>query len=374
MTATDALIAAAQLAPTLAAAADRQERESRLPADVADALAASRLSRMLIPRHLGGLETTPADFARALEICGRASGSAGWCVMISASTAMMSGWLAEPSATEVFGDPSGCWAGAFAPTGTATAVGAGFELTGRWSFGSGCENASWFAAGALDDDGFALHFVPASEVTIHPNWDVVGLRGTGSHDWSVERSIVPRGRQVRMLDGAPDCDAPLYRVPLFGMLAAGIAAVGLGIGEAAIDSFTELAGGKVPVLQSKALARRPGVQGALGAAATRLASARAYLHEQLEAAYAEAVDGAEVPSMQRRVAMRGAAVHAAATAAEVTSTAYTLAGGTSIRNAHALGRLFRDAHVVTQHIMVSGSIYEAVGKSLLGVDLERLDL
>lgn len=369
-----AAAAATELAPILAASVDRQEAERRMPGDVAAAMADSGLSRMLVPRALGGMECAPVDFARALETCGRASPSGGWCVMISASTAMMSGWLAEPFASEVFGDPAGCWAGAFAPTGQATAADGGFELTGRWSFGSGSENATWFAAGALDDDGFALHFVPAAEVTIHPNWDVLGLRGTGSHDWSVECAVVPVGRQVRLLGGRPDSDAPLYRVPLFGMLAAGVAAIGLGVGAAALDSFTELAGGKVPVLQSKALAQRAGVQGQVGAAASRLGAARAYLHEQLDAAYAEAVDGADVPSVQRRVAVRGAATHAAAVAAEVTSTLYTLAGGTSIRNDHPLGRLFRDAHVVTQHIMVSGSIHEVVGRSLLGVDIDRLDI
>lgn len=370
----DARTAAAELAPVLAAAADRQERDCRMPADVAAAMAGTGLSRMLVPRHLGGMESTPVEFAAALETCGRASASGGWCVMISASTAMLAGWLEEPFAAEVFGDPAGCWAGAFAPTGRAATTDRGFELTGRWSFGSGCDNATWFGAGAFDDGGFALHFVPAREVTIHPNWDVLGLRGTGSHDWSVDRAEVPAGRQVRMLDGSPVSDAPLYRVPLFGMLAAGIAAVGLGVGAAALDSFTELAGGKVPALQSKALAQRAGVQAQVGVAVTKLASARAHLHEQLDAAYSEAVAGAEQPSTARRVALRGAAAHASLVAAEVTSTLYTLAGGTSIRNDHPLGRLFRDAHVVTQHIMVSGSIYEVVGRAALGIDLDRLDI
>lgn len=369
----DVVQVANELAQMLRDGVDRQESEGRLPADVAAVIAESGLFRMLVPAAIGGAEAAPVEFARAVEACARANSSAGWCVMIAASTALTAGWLAPDRAAEVFGDPAGIWAGGFAPTGRAVPVEGGSRLTGRWAWGSGCQNATWFAAGARGPEGQSLHFVPASEVTIHPNWDVMGLRGTGSHDWSVTDAFVPTGLAVDPFDGRPVSDSALYRVPLFGMLASGIAAVALGTAQAALDAFVELAGGKVPTFQARALAQRPAVQVEVGSAATRLGAARSYLHDRLAAALRAAELG-DPPTVAQRVGLRGAATHATEVSADVVTRCFTLAGGTSVRNDHPLALLFRDVHAMTQHVMVGGALHEAVGRTVLGVPIDRPDL
>ena len=74
-----------------------------------------------------------------------------------------------------------------------------------------------------------------------------------------------------------------------------------------------------------------------------------------------------------RVAMRLAAAHAASTCVTVVDAAWTLAGGTAVYDTSPLGRCVRDAHVVTQHIMVAPKLNETLGKHLLGRRVQRCD-
>lgn len=365
---TDSLVA------TVAARADEIETAGRLPADLARAFAEAGLFRQLVPASLGGGESHPRALVESIERVSAADGSAGWCVMIASTTAAMSGWLPAAEAAEVFGDPLGVWGGAYAPLGRATREGDHWRLSGTWPWGSGSQNCTWMAGGAVCDDGvFRLLYVPVADVTIVENWDVVGLRGTGSHDWSVTDALVPVGRSVDLLGGSAVEAGPLYQFPLFGLLALGIASVSLGLGAAALDALAELAGAKTPSLQRRKLAERGTVQAEVARSTAQLRSARAYVLEAIDEAWTSAVDG-HPPTIDQRANLRLAATHAAHTAVDVVRSAFTLAGGTAVRNDSPLARILRDANVVTQHLMVSPVTYEPVGRVLLGLPVELLDL
>lgn len=364
----------AALADAAGARVDEMERVGRLPADLAQQFAGAGLFRQLVPTSLGGGEAHPRSLVESVERISAANGSAGWCVMIAATTAAMSGWLRADVAREVFGDPLGVWGGAYAPLGRATREGDAWRLSGTWPWGSGSQNCTWMAGGAVCDDGaFRLLYVPASEVTIRENWDVVGLRGTGSHDWSVTDSLVPVERSVDLLGGSPVEPGPLYQFPLFGLLALGIASVSLGLGAAALDSLAELAGAKTPSLQRRKLAERGTVQAEVARSTAQLRAARAYVFDAVDEAWESAVAG-HPPTVEQRANLRLAATHAADAGVDVARSAFALAGGTAVRNDSPLARILRDANVVTQHLMVSPVTYEPVGRVLLGLPVELLDL
>jgi alkylation response protein AidB-like acyl-CoA dehydrogenase len=293
--------------------------------------------------------------------------------MISSTTSLASGWMDPAGAEEVFGDRLGRWAGTVAPTGTARPIDGAMVVDGRWSFGSGVQNATWMGGGALTPDGApALCFAPIGEVTIIENWDVVGLRGTGSHDWSVGGAEVP-DRRVVDLFGAPTSDAPLYRMGLFGALAAGIAAVGLGAARASIEALVDLAGAKTPTYQTRTLAQRPAVQLEVARATAALDAAGGLLHAAVGDAFARASAGYQ-PTMAQRAGLRRAASHGAETSATVAATMFRLAGGTAIRNDAPFARLMCDTQAVCQHVMVGPATWEVTGRPLLGLSLDRPDL
>jgi alkylation response protein AidB-like acyl-CoA dehydrogenase len=68
--------------------------------------------------------------------------------------------------------------------------------------------------------------------------------------------------------------------------------------------------------------------------------------------------------------MRLAAAHAVSAGVAVSDTAFTLAGGTAVYETSVLGRCLRDAHVVSQHIMVAPKLNETLGKHLLGAEFD----
>src|SRR3954454_24453886 len=94
------------------------ERAGRLPAALAAELAGAGLMRMGVAEAVGGPEVHPVEQLDVIQRLAAANPAAAWCVMISSTTALMSGWVDDAVAVEVFGDPTGIWAGGVAPSGT----------------------------------------------------------------------------------------------------------------------------------------------------------------------------------------------------------------------------------------------------------------
>ena len=224
----------------IAARAADTEQQRRLPADLAAEMAQAGLFRMLVPRAMGGGEVDVAAMFAVLEQLGRADAATGWCVMIGGTTALISAWLPEAHAREIWADPDVITGGVFAPMGRAAVDGDDYVVTGRWSWGSGSANCSWLLGGAVVTDGGEMQRLPGggpdhrmmvmrrSEVELIDTWDALGMRGTGSGDLAASNVRVPRGRSVSFITDTPRETGALYRFAPFGLLALGIAAVASG--------------------------------------------------------------------------------------------------------------------------------------------------
>jgi alkylation response protein AidB-like acyl-CoA dehydrogenase len=202
-------------------------------------------------------------------------------------------------------------------------------------------------------------------VEIIDTWHTSGLRGTGSHDIAVDGLLVPAGRSVSLFSGTPVEDGPLYRFPVFGLLALGIAAVALGIARGAVADVRELAAAKTGTFQSRALRERPVVQSEFAQAEAELAAARALVDTTIDRVWDRAEVG--VVGDEERTALRLASTHATIAGARVADRMYDLGGGTSVRNESPLQRRFRDVHAATQHVLVAPPTWEVAGRSLLGL-------
>ncbi|MFM7737426.1 MAG: acyl-CoA dehydrogenase family protein [Alphaproteobacteria bacterium] len=378
----DQVAAATALAARAADAACAGESARRLDPGLASEMATAGLFRMLVPRDLGGLETDPATMVDALAEVARGDGAAGWCAMIASTTAVLSAWLPDDEARAIFGDPSSVTGGVFHPRGRAVACDGGFRVSGRWTFGSGCQHSTWLLGGALVFDSpeatrprlrpdgapdARLFFFPAGDVRIHDTWSTSGLRGTGSHDIEVRDLLVPEGRAAWPADPARRSEA-LYRFPVFGLLALGIAGVAIGIARGAIDDLVALANEKVPTGGRRRLAERSATQADVARAEALVSGARAHVRDAIGAAWERAVRGDEL-GMRDRALLRLAATDAVRRSAEAVDLMYETGGGSAIHDASPLSRRFRDVHVATQHVMVAKPTYEVAGRVLLGLDI-----
>jgi alkylation response protein AidB-like acyl-CoA dehydrogenase len=368
------LAAADGLAELIEAHADDGERMRRLPAPTVDALAAAGLMRMCVPAAYGGPEADPMTMVEAIASVSRADGAAGWCAMIASTASSLAAFLPPDGAAEIYGDPTSITGGVFAPNGTGAAATVdgvdGMIVSGRWAWGSGTQHCRFVIGGARCDDGtFRLCWVPQSAVTFHDTWYTAGMRGSGSLDYSVDATFVPHSRTMQPGVSRPTVDSTLGRFPNFTLLAAGVSAVGLGVARRAIDELVDLAEAKTPQFSTRTLAQSGFTQIELARAEGRLRSSRAFLLDELGAAWATLEGGSEV-SLEARTGIRLASVHAATTSAEVADVAFTLAGGTAVYDTSRLGRCLRDAHVVTQHIQTAPKLNETIGRLLLGVDVD----
>jgi len=367
--------AARRAAPIVEEQADVAERDRRLPAVTVAALVEADLMRMCVPRAYGGPEATPMELVEAIATVARADGAAGWCTMIAATTSSMSLFLPPEWAQVIYGDPTVVTGGAYAPNGEAVRQGELWSVSGRWAWGSGTQHCRWITGGTRTaDGGFHLMFLDAADVSFHDTWHTVGMRGTGSLDFSVEGAPVPVGRSVMPGVSRPTIDVALAAFPNFTLLASGVAAVSLGIARRALDEFGELAGGKRPVFSARTLAQSGVVQAEVARAEAGLEAARALLFDQLSQAWSDVGAGDPV-SVDRRARIRLAAVHAAEQSAKATETVYTWAGGSSVYETQGvIGRCWRNAHVATQHLMVSPRMYETLGRAFLGLDIDTVTL
>ena len=375
--------AARGLGPRIRALRDQIDQDRRLPRALVDAIADAGLFHIWVPRKFGGAEVDPETYIRVVEEIARVDGSTAWCVMIGAGSAIFSGYLPEPAAQEIFAaDRRAVTVGQLGASGRANKVKGGYRLSGRWSFGSGILNADWVSSGAvvyqddkpvLSPNGFPearQFFVPASACQVIDTWSVVGLRGTGSNDYTVNDVFVPDEYTFTFADEAVQT-GPLYAFPIFSVLTCGLTSVALGIARGAIDALTELAATKIPVGSRSPLRERTLVQYQLAQAEARLRGGRAFLLQTLNEAWQELRQGRPV-SLEQRVFLRLAAVHASDSAAQAVDLIYSAGGSSSLYTKNPIERAFRDVHAATQHVMVQSSQYEAVGRSLLGLEASAI--
>lgn len=378
VSAEDVLRAVRDLAPTIAARAGEVEAARRMPPDLLDELVAAGCFRLFLPRSHGGVGADLAGAMEVLEALAAADASVAWNVGIGGACWLDLAGLPRPTFDELFAAaPDVIVAGVFRPAGTAVPVDGGYRVSGRWSFASGCEHATWLYGNcvvvdedgtpAAGGDGPAMRiavFSPA-QVMIEDSWHVAGLAGTGSHHFRVDDVVVPADRTVDPMGDGPCLDEPIVRVPVLTVFSMAMASVALGIARGALDDVVALATTKVPMLASGSLGTNPLFRYELATADTELRAARALLLELAEAAWDSATT-ATAATFTERARVRAATTWATGRAAAIVDTAYRNGGGTTLYLDHPLQRRLRDAHALTQHFIVKPDTLTAAGAVLAG--------
>ncbi len=368
------------LAPMINAAGPRIEQDGAIAADVIAAMHDARLFRLLIPRAYDGEELQPVWYVQAVEEIAKADASTAWCMAQASGSSLGAAYLAPAVARDVFGARDAALASG--PPGTnsrAIAVEGGFQVTGSWPFASGIGHATWLGAHCTicdadgspqqEKDGRVVErtlLFPKACAVITESWDVIGLRGTGSHRYAVEDLFV-REAYAFTRDAAADrrLDGPLYRFSILNMFGFGFAAVALGIARAMLDAFVQLAAEKAPHGSARPLREDAVVQHEVALAEARLRAARAYLLTTLQEAWEVAVMDGFTPA--RSALMRLASVYVIREAGVVVAGIYHSAGSSAIFRAQEFERRFRDMNTVSQQLQARASHFQLAGQHLLGL-------
>ncbi|WP_197281155.1 MULTISPECIES: acyl-CoA dehydrogenase family protein [unclassified Mycobacterium] len=368
------------LAPEITRRAGEAEALGTTPPDLVGRLRAAGVFRALQPRSLGGFEMAPTEFIHMIEELARADGSTGWIAAIGAGGPAFTAWLEPAAATALFGpDADFLAATVFAPTGRAVPDGRGrFAVDGRWPFASGCRHAEWVLAGMFVFDGdtprmipdqgpdWRLAFFPRAEAEIVDNWDVLGLRATGSNDLVGRGLRVDEEHTISPFFSPARQDGPLWRLAFFTLVGVAIVGVPLGIARRALDEFTELAATKTRAGTFEPLAQDSAAQVEFAGAEAGLRAARAFVLDEAAALWESACAG-DPPTLGQRAGFQLAAQQAMRAARHAVDTAFHLTGAGAVHANHPLQRCFRDLHTVGQHVYFSPAALKRYAGTRFGI-------
>lgn len=382
------LDAAVGLKPVIESFREQIEQERRLPLELVDMLKQAGLFRMTMPKAWGGAELDPICQLKVIETLSETNASVGWCVMIGGDNGYFSSFLNQNVARNMYKDINAVTGSALSQTGRAVKVDGGYRVSGRWPFSSGCQHSSWLIGGCKVYDGDTLQlrpggipetrqvFLPAAEVTILDTWHTLGLRGSGSHDFTIENYFVPEEQTFSFQDLKVYNPSPLYRFPMAFMF--NFAAVPIGTAQAAMNAIIDAAekpsrqvtleGRFVPVRQ---LREESFVQDAVGRASAMIGAAKAYLYHVVEDIW-QTIQAGHAPSPIQAAQFQSMNVQVFGMCLDAVQLLFKARGGSSVYSGSVLETCLRDMQTMDQHVMSSMRAYAQSGRILLGLPPEEI--
>ena len=372
-----------ELLPLIERLSPVNERQGALDAELVDALHAAGAFGMWMPRSHGGIELSPTRSFKMIEEVGYADGSTGWVLMAaSLSTGTGAAFLEREIVDTYFaGSRFAVIAGQGGPMGRAIATPGGYTISGHWTYGSGIKHADYLHNGALvfEADGtprmdprggqeMRIFVAPRDAFTLIENWDVMGLRATGSIDYTTESVFVPEGATHLTDCNEPKQGGPLYWLGIRGLSSLGHTSFTLGLGRRILDEVALISQSKVNRLGR--LGDSESFLEKYGSAEAKLRAARALAWETW-ADVEDTLERGDHLSTRQWTMVRLALNHVTWTTAEIVNTAYYLGGGNSLR-AGTLQRCFRDMHGATQHLTSSVAVLQDCGRELAGLATDKM--
>jgi alkylation response protein AidB-like acyl-CoA dehydrogenase len=351
----------------LNATADEAERLGTAPPELVDVMRELRVPMVKAPTDIGGDQLSMRDQLRYFEGLSHANPTAGWTGFNHAGAASMCGALLGDDGIEtVFGsDAVPFFAAVSAPSGTFELVDGGVELSGHYRYASGAPHAEWFlltAVESAEQPAVRLAIVPACDVTLADNWDVMALKGTGSVDVTLDGVHVPDHLLIDPFVG-PLRGGPMYTVGYQAYVSGENLGFTIGVCQRLLDELTDYAATKSRGIEGR-LADRGAFQYELGKTQLEVDAARAFGLDVLAVAdkRCAANDGLSADDEQRVVAM---VAYSTESAVNAVSRLYHFAGAGALFNSSVLQRCFRDAHGSAMHHVASNIAYDRYGQHLL---------
>ena len=351
------------LLPTIRERADDAERARVVPEATVKELEEAGFFRMLQPRQYDGLESDPVDFFTAVRDIAGACGSTGWIASVLGVHPWQVALFDEKAQRAVWGeDTSTRLSSSYAPTGKAVVADGGFTLSGKWSFSSGCDHATWVLLGGLvfDQEGQVVDFrtflLPREKYQIVDVWNVVGLRGTGSNDIVVDEVFVPEAFTLSMSDtgrcygpGQSVNDSDLYKLPFHSLFTTTISTPIIGMAYGAYAEHVEMQQKRVRAAYAGEKANLdPFAAVRIARASSEIDAAWALTMNNIRDEQAHVSRGEKIP-LGLRLKVRRDQVLGTQRAIDAIDDLFEASGGRALAEGTYLQRAWRDAHAGRVH-------------------------
>lgn len=324
--------------------------------------------RHATPILFGGEPMAPSAFLKVIERFGRVDGSTAWVIGFASSNTYLGALPLETQAEIYSAGPDVVHAGGLYPMAEAEVTDGGYRITGRWKFASGCMAADYISVGLLDPAAGGkprAAIVPKAQIEIIDDWDVSGMRASGSFDTSVDDVVVPFDWTF-VRGTAPLIDEPLFNYPLIAYQAQCHAAIGLGIAMGVLD-YAQTAGSYRGVTGAPPVGERPYYRSEFAHQYAAISSARSWFLDVADEVW-EAVNSGEPVTADQTARIRLSAVNVSDVSAQVVHDLSKISGAKIIQRKHPLNIPRMDAQVPQLHASLSQHMYDDAGAVLLGLE------
>ncbi|QXV58455.1 3-hydroxy-9,10-secoandrosta-1,3,5(10)-triene-9,17-dione monooxygenase oxygenase subunit [Amycolatopsis sp. TNS106] len=381
----DVIAGIRELLPVLRERAQEAEDARRVPEESVKSLQETGFFKLLQPKTFGGLEADPVSFYTAVKLVASACGSTGWVASILGVHPWHLGLFEAQAQQDVWGDDADVRiSSSYAPMGKADVVDGGYRLSGRWSFSSGCDHATWvLLGGPVFKDGkpvdFCTYLVPISDYTIEDVWDTVGLRGTGSNDIIVNDVFVPKHRALSFIatskcktPGQEINPGPLYKLPYGSVHPSTITAPIIGMAQGAYDAHVEYQGKRVRAAYAGEQSKEdPFAKVRIAEAASEIDAAWLQLTHNIDELYQLACKGEKLP-FSTRLRVRRDQVRGTERAIFAIDRLFENSGGRALQAGTPIQRFWRDAHAGRVHAANDAErAYVMFGTGAFGLPVEN---
>lgn len=359
----DLIDVAAALGPSLRSRARQAEDACRIPEETIAEMKHAGLFRVLQPTRFGGYEMDVSAFFDVQMELARHCMSTAWVYGVVA----VHNWqlaLFDPRAQEdVWGlDQDVLISSSYMPKAKVTPAPGGYRISGRWGFSSGVDHCDWVFLGGLltppegGPPDYVTFLVPKSDCIVHPVWDTIGLRGTGSHDVEVVDAFVPDYRLHRSRDGS-ESSSPglavntnaLYRLPFGQIFVRAVSTSSIGALEGALDAFRTYASKRVSSNDMSRSALNPAVQTVAAEATAAVDEMKLILRRNLDR-MSELAEAGKGPSLDERLLFRMQAAKTVDRCAELVSRLFYSCGAQGVYRDGPIARTFVDIHTGRTHV------------------------
>ena len=324
--------------------------------------------QMLQPKRWGGGETTPIESFEVAAVLAEGDPSVAWVLGVVGIHAYHLAFFDDRAQEEVWGeDTTTLISSPYAP-GKATRVDGGYVLNGRWSFSSGSDHCAWtFLGGNIEGEEAAraraaaapaqyCFLLPRSDYEIVPNWNVHGLRATGSNDLIVKDAFIPEHRALawehvlhNTAPGLARNNGSLYRVPFFQIFSrATQAPSALGALRGMVQAFIDFNQGRVS-RRGVGIAQNPQATLAVAEALAHVEEMKTQVYKNYARVIADVESsGPAVPIEDRRM-FRFQSAQIPPRCATMANDLYRICGGHAIYENLAFGRYLNDIMAIQTH-------------------------
>ena len=369
------------MAPRLAERARAAEDAGLVPRITIDEMQEAGFFKVLQPKRWGGYEMDPRVFYAVQRALAEGCMATAWIYGVVGVHNWQIPLFPEQAQQDVWGeDPTTLTASTYMPVGKAEPVEGGYRFSGRWSWSSGSQHCDWILLGGLlpkkDGSGALEHctfLLPKKDFEIVNNFDVLGLRATGSHDIQVTDAFVPEHRTHRTNDhsdegclGRATNPGWLYRIPVTQVFQRAVSTACIGATDGAIKNFRERSASFVGKHGAKT-AEDVNAQLAVSEAMMTTDQLKLVLERNFQRIVDCAKSGERMP-VEERLMQRAQAAQVPKLCAEAVNEIMRACAAGGVFKSNPIERTFRDLHVARGHIANNTDTYaRAHGAVMLGL-------